>query len=398
MSDTETRLRDYLQAKADTVADTSAGPGLETTGTTSGRRGWMPIALAAAAIGAILVLAVPYLMARTDAGRPDPAGTTQPTPAAPTKGPVPTYAPRVPYTLAVNTKPVTSLDPVWVSLFDNGKTIKNPGNIGEVVGRVADGWLVLKGTIGSRRSLGVLDTSGKFRTLGPSNAASPYLSPDHRQVVVGQSTGEPGTPSPDDDSHIVVLDVATGKEVARISGPGVGPAGWTKDGVLLMGGTQANPTVLSWQPGSQQTTQVHGLQHAETMQAIPATGQLLENDWKGCVRLGIVRGDQFVEQHKYCGAADFEPAASPDGRTLFDPRTKVAVDTVTWKTTKIGLPDILRGMSWPVFEDASHVLVVTQDLDPTPAIDRMYRCSVATGECKLLQTGKSGEVLRLRKP
>ena len=87
MNDTETRVRDYLHAKAGTVPDSAHGPGLEldTTGTST-RRGWVPIALAAAGIAAVLTLAVPFLhgLAKPD----QPSVATHPTP-----GPLPTGRP-----------------------------------------------------------------------------------------------------------------------------------------------------------------------------------------------------------------------------------------------------------------------------------------------------------------
>ena len=62
MNDTETRLRDYLNAKADTVPDSAQGPGLELDSTgTSTRRRWVPMAGAAAGIAAVLTLSVPFL-------------------------------------------------------------------------------------------------------------------------------------------------------------------------------------------------------------------------------------------------------------------------------------------------------------------------------------------------
>jgi len=157
MTDTETRLRDYLQAEASTIPGTTQGPGLEVDSTgSSTRRGWVPIALAAAGIAAVLTLAVPFLHGLVKhADQPSVSGL-------PAMGPVSAGAPRIPYTTLVQNNPDNPLDTWWAAIHDGGTTVKNPGVKGNVVARTEGGWLVTTG----------------------------YPDPDKAQVAVDIATGK----------------------------------------------------------------------------------------------------------------------------------------------------------------------------------------------------------------
>jgi hypothetical protein len=389
MNDTENRLRDYLHTQAtSTVPADAHGPGPE-LGESNGRRSWLPITAVAAAIGFTLLLAVPALTNLADRSHPGPAAT--PTPAPPTKGPVSGAAPAIPYTVAVQDNPDNPLDTWWSTLYDHGKTVKNPGTHGNVLGRFgADRWLIETG-YPKAIQLAVLDAAGKVRPIGPKVAGGPVYSPDHTQLALTESL-QFGTPQV--RNRIIVLDPATGKELAGVVAPvpTLTAVGWTKDGLLLSSFDPKTPKVYRWQPGKGQPEEVHGVQQPMALQAIPATGKLLDFTAKGCPRLGTLKGNEFVAEREYCDAADtnYQSVVSPDGRTLFEVNAKVAVDLYTGATTTLRMPGALWGFPGAVFEDPTNLITVTDKA--------MYRCSVATGECKLLRVIKAKEILAVVTP
>ncbi|MEV5966913.1 WD40 repeat domain-containing protein [Kribbella sp. NPDC051952] len=391
MNDTETRLRDYLHAKADTVPNSAQGPGLEldATGTTT-RRGWIPIALAAAGIAAVLTLAVPFLHGLTHKAPTDPAGA--PTPPAPGRGPVSGAAPSIPYTVTVQDNPDNPLDTWWRTLYDHGKTVRNPGVHGNVLGRFGDNsWLIQTGYPNTVR-LAVLDPAGKVRPFGPSVATGPIYSPDHKQLAVTELSHY-GTPQV--RGQVVVLDPGTGKKIASLDPPaaGVQAVAWTKDGIFFGNLVQRDTKLYLWQPGNGQARQLRGIQSPNFVQFIPATNKLLDFTAKGCPRIGVLRGDEFVAEHEYCDTPDasYGSVPSPNGRTLFNRDKKVAIDLYTGATTTLKLPGrVETAFSASVFEDPTNMILVTSVGESN---QNMYRCSVATGECKVLRTAKANEML-----
>ena len=154
MTDTETRLRDYLHTTAATVRDNPPGLDLETDGTPHRRR-W-PVLLAAAAIAIVLVLAASFLT-RFSPDRSEPAG-----PPAPVSG----EAPRIPYT--VSEKRVTTL-------YDGEQKVRVtfPSD-GYFRGRVGGGWLALKMPENRILQAGILLPNGSFRTI-PEAGHAPQL-------------------------------------------------------------------------------------------------------------------------------------------------------------------------------------------------------------------------------
>jgi hypothetical protein len=151
MNDTETRLRDYLQAKASTVPDTAQGPGLETPD--GSHRRW-PVMLAAAGIAAILVLAASFLTRQPD---------TQVAPAGPVSG----AAPRVPYTVSQGR---------GVTLHDGARQVRVPSTFlfdGFFRGRVGGGWLTLETPRNRPMQVGLLLPDGSLPPARPSRRAGP---------------------------------------------------------------------------------------------------------------------------------------------------------------------------------------------------------------------------------
>ncbi|WP_427895654.1 hypothetical protein ACQHIV_17680 [Kribbella sp. GL6] len=384
MNDTENRLRDYLHTQATkTVPADAHGPGPE-FGEPTRHRAWLPITAVAAGIGILALIGIPALTNLADHSNPTPAG--MPTPPAPTKGPVSGAAPSIPFTVTVRDKPGELLDKWWQVLYDHGKTVRNPGTHGNVLGRFGDqGWLIETGAPGNTR-LALLDAAGKVRPFGPRHANMPVFSPDHTQLVVAESL-QFGTPQV--HNRIVVLDLATGQEVAGVVPPvkTVAPVAWTEDGVLLTSVDPANAKAYRWHPGDGQPEQLRGVQDTIFLQAIPATGKVLDFSAKGCPRIGRLQGDTFVPEREYCEAPEqrYQPVVSPDGRTLFNGLKMVAIDLYTGTATALKLPGQVSDYLSAAFEDPANLIVGTDDA--------MYRCNVASGECKLLRKAKPDEIL-----
>jgi dipeptidyl aminopeptidase/acylaminoacyl peptidase len=334
---------------------------------------------------------VPLLTGLTHKSGSSPAGS--PTPAAPTKGPVSGAMPSIPYTVTLQNNPDNPLDTWWTTLYDHGKAIKNPGTHGNVLGRFGDGgWLIETGYPKSSQ-LAVLDSAGQVRPLGPPGlAARPVYSADHQQLAVTLTVGK-GTPQ--FRSRIVVLEVATGKQLASLDPPakGDGAVAWTEDGIFLADYSHLSDKATLWQPGKGRPRELVGIQNPIFLRAVPATGKLLDYTTKGCARIGVLRDDTFVAEHEYCGTPDptLHSVPSPNGRTLFSSEKKVAIDLYTGATTALKLPgQIDTAFSATVFEDPTNLIVVS---DVSSTVQNMYRCSVATGECKVLRTAKSNEAL-----
>jgi hypothetical protein len=391
MNDTETRLSDYLHAKAGTVPDSAHGPGMEVDGTGTGTRRWAPMALAAAGIAAALLLAVPFLR-----GLSDHQPATSGTPAATA---VSTAAPRIPYTVSVpNTK--NPLDTWWGTLHDGKQTIKNPGVKGHVVARLAEGWLVETGYPDPKKSqAAIVGPNGQVRPLGPTGANGPVVSPDGKQIAVVIA------PYGAKNSRVVVVNVEDGKEAASVSipTPGMTTFGWNKDGIWAFQGLAPNTTVSVWQPGSKDVRQVTGLADTGVIPTVvSSTGTIAGLTGKGngnyCLKAVTLGSGGLDVRREYCfkGAGQATPYVrlSPDGATMVL-TTRVIVDVASGKVTKLGLPaNVSSDFSWDraVFEDADNLIVVGEAAGKR-AVDKMFRCGVATGECKPIVTAKSNESL-----
>ncbi|MFI7061952.1 hypothetical protein ACIBL3_13280 [Kribbella sp. NPDC050124] len=396
MNDTENRLRDYLQTKADTVPDTAQGPGPQLDAPS--KRGWVPIALAAAAIGAVLVLAVPFLTRLTD-GEPTVAGS----PAALPTGPVSAGAPRIPYAVTVHNNPDNPLDTWWAVIQDGKEKVENPGVKGEVLARLGGGWLVMTGYPDPKTSqAAIVDPNGNVTPLGPTGAHSPVISPDGRQLAVAAS------PYGAKESRVVVVNVDGGNETARLdlSVPSIKLIGWNRDGIWLTPELGDSRPVSVWQPGAGQPREVEGLGgDLQVVRTSDVVVQLTANGGGYCAK-AVTLGTKGPElKREYC----FEPAESdqaavyvalsPDGRTMVL-STRVAVDIPTGKTTNLAIPARYSGWTWnsAVFEDPATVIAVTDTRGVKPLDQKMFRCSVTTGECKTLLTANPNESLSPVRP
>jgi hypothetical protein len=400
MNDTENRLRDYLQTKAATVPDEAHGPGLEldATGTPS-KRGWVPIVLAAAAIGAVLVLAVPFLTRLAD-NQPTAADS----PAALPTGPVSTGAPRIPYAVTVQDNPDNPPDTWWAFIQDGDQKVENPGVKGEVLARLDGGWLVTTGQSDPKKQqAAIVAPEGEVRPLGPTGGSYPVVSPDGRQVAVAVS------PFGAKDSQVVVVNVEDGRETARIDLPlsAVRLIGWNKDGIWLTPELVESWPVSVWQPGTDQPRSVGEL--GRGVQVNRSSDVVVQLDAKGaggyCAKASTLGAKGLELKREYC----FQPgvseqaavyvAPSPDGRTMVL-STRVAVDIATGKATKLGIPANFGGWTWnsAVFEDPATVIVVADTRGVKPVAQTMFRCSVTTGECKAILTAQANESLAAVRP
>ncbi|WP_433167418.1 hypothetical protein [Kribbella sp. CA-247076] len=371
MNDTETRLRDYLQATAATVPDTPPGFDLETT-STSARRRW-PVLLAATTIAVVLVLAGSFLT-RLGPTEPDPADMP-----APASGP-----PRVPYT---ETKNRVS------TLYDGDQQVPVKFRTdGYFRGRVGGGWLGLEMPPSRILQVGVLRPNGTFWPVGPPRSESPVASPDGTQIAMVARDA-------DGKGRVLVVDARTRREVASTPvQAGLPPAiGWNKSGIWLSLDAAGSRV---WQPGSGEPRPiaVPGYLGAGSITAATDTVVLATRDGQNrCLKAGAVRGTTFEIQREYCdqGPEQLYPVLSPDGRAMIHSVQKVAVDIATGKVTKLQLPE--RMLDWPeaVFEDGTHVLALSErDGDMGALLRELYRCDVTTGKCTLVKKDASNIYLQ----
>ncbi|NEA31255.1 hypothetical protein [Streptomyces sp. SID13031] len=402
MNDTKNRLRDYLQTKAGTVPDAAQGPGLQLDATgTPTKRGWIPIVLAAATIGAVLVLAVPFLTRLADK-----QPTVADSPAAMPTGPVSTGAPRIPYAVTVHNNPDNPLDTWWAVIQDGKQKVKNPGVRGEVLARLGGGWLVKTGYPDPKKSqAAIVDPKGKVTPLGPTGATYPVISPDGRQLAVAVA------PYGAKDSRVVVVNVEDGKETARLDlpMPSIRLIGWNKDGIWLTPELVDSRPVSVWQPGADQPRTVEELGLRGELQVVRSSDVVVQLSGNGidgyCAKAATLGAKGLELKREYCfetvesDQAAAYVALSPEGRTMVL-STRVAVDIATGKATKLGIPAKFGGWTWnsAVFEDPATVIVLADTRGVKPLAQKMFRCSVTTGECKAILTSKSNESLAAVRP
>ncbi|MEV4261427.1 hypothetical protein [Kribbella sp. NPDC049584] len=389
MNDTETRLRDYLHAKADTVPDSAHGPGLELDSTgTSARRRWAPMALAAAGIAAVLTLAVPYLHGLAKPDQPSVAGL-------PSAGPVSTGAPRIPYTTLVENNPDNPLDTWWTLLHDGGTTVKNPGIKGDVIARTAGGWLVTTGYPDHAKSqVAVLSPAGKLQPIGPLGADTPWRSPDGQQVAV--AVAKYGR----QDNRVVVVDVRTGKEVASLTVkiPNLELYGWNKDGIWMGEHSPDARAVKVWQPGSKDLRAAGTFTgQLEVTRTTSTVAHVSYKNGKTCVAAATLGANGLDVKREYCFKPPMAAASvsvAPDGSTMTISNIGVAVDVATGKVAKLRLPAGTKWFEDGVFEDPDNVIVV----DEAGPAQKLFRCAVETGECKQVAIVKPDETIRQVQP
>ncbi|NIK61008.1 hypothetical protein [Kribbella shirazensis] len=366
MNDTETRLRDYLQSQAATVPDTAQGPGLDEP---RGRQHW-PVLATAAAIAAILVLTVTFLT-RVAPDKPVPAS------------PVSDAAPKIPYTVYSEN-----------ALHDGDRKVLLPRGVdGFFHGRVDGGWLGMQLPGGGQSQVGILRPDGSFRELGPQGSDSPTLSPDRKQVAMLHSLTRPK------GSSVVVIDIASGRTVARTAVMTVRPSGllvWNRAGIWLRTDGPVLASLAVWRPGSGGNPRPVRLAEFDGgLRAAPTGGIVAWTTRRGnnrCLKAGLSSEDGFRQIREYCdvGPESIYPVVSPDGRTMVNSQVRVVVDIETGKVTRLQLPAEAEVTTFPepVFEDANQLILITNPPgnQVKTLTQQLYRCDVRSGECALLQT------------
>lgn len=370
MTDTETRLRDYLHSQAAAVPETAQGPGFEPP---AHRRHW-PVLAAAAAIAVIAVLAASLLTR---------SGSTV-EPARPPGPPVSGAAPQVPYTAGK-------------TLHDGKQAVRIPAGLGQYFfGRVAGGgWLGSLTPGVGKFQVGVLSPNGALRPIGPTRSGSQVLSPDRKQVALYHYLSNTR-------GQVLVFDLASGKQVAQLpAAPGQPDMlGWNQDGLWMNKGKAG---LVVWQPatGKQRTVSVPGF--SGTAAIPPATGTVVLSakvDGKRCLRAGVLRDDGFKVLREYCdnGPELLYPLLSPDGRTMVNSAVSEAIDIGTGRVTKLKLPSRMWDvLPLPVFENGQDLITLTDGGAGAGGVvkQQLFRCDVTSGECKLLMKDASDVTIQM---
>ncbi|QNE21680.1 hypothetical protein F1D05_31870 [Kribbella qitaiheensis] len=316
------------------------------------------------------------------------------------------------------------------TLHDGKQTVKIDDSL--VIGpsgRVAGGWLFIKGEAGGPFQTGTLQADGKFQPLGPQNTRGILKSPDGSKVAVTLAAGKGKT-------KVLVLDVATRKEIASVTLPHQTTVlwAWNQAGLWFGEDYKVGAQPLLWQPGQGQPVQLtipgfdlglEGATDSDKVQVVTRTNK--GESW--CMKLGSAQGTGFAVDRQYCGSGGraFYPVVSPDGRTMVHPgsslsadsRTEVqpqpvVIDVATGKATKLRLPRPISDLPAPVFEDDTHLLFtgtglrdkqppktppsIGPDGSPVTAGISVIRCDVTSGDCKLVFTTPTGVRIKLGRP
>lgn len=379
MNDTESRLRDYLDAKAATVPNNDQGPGL-LAGVTRRRPVW-PALAAAAAVIAVLALALTVL--------PGHSKDQPPVAASPADA-----APQLPYIVVTH----KDFNVMAQTLYDGKYKVRIPEGINNVRARLDGGWLADYDVPKKGSRVVILQPNGKFRFLGPELASSPVLSPDGQQVamLVPRHFGDEG-------GRIAVIDLKSGSETGSLPLPQnlSWLAGWNNRGIFVSSGGRDKAELFVAQPGDRQFQPVTlpgfigGVLAMDAGTDVIAVGTGTGSGIpEGCLEAGVVRGNKFDVLRKYCHPSEkaVYPVISTDGRTMLHAESGQAVDIATGRTTQLQLPDPIRGYPTAAFEDATHALVVTEPVSSKKGRpEGMYRCDVTTGKCTLLRTQKQAD-------
>ncbi|GAA2786960.1 hypothetical protein [Kribbella solani] len=389
MNDTETRLRDYLNAKAGTVPESAHGPGLaEPT-----RSRHLPVLLSAAAVVLVVGLAA-TLLNHVGSGGAEPAGKPPVNPYGP-PGALTSDLPRVPYKV-INKNSST--------LLDGAQAVRLPAGVDTVFSRrVEGGWLADQSDEPGDYKSGVLLANGTFRQVGPELTDMPVLSPDRTQVAMARYVKGAN------QGQILVVDLATGREIAHTplgSAPLV--RGWNKDGVWFTSGEHDSPPTVGsihvWQPGDGKPKTVDVPGYSGTLDVPTEPGNVvITTGTMGheCMLAGSLDDGKFVQQRKFCSTSKgaVYPVLAPDGKTMLDTAANQAVNVSTGKTVQFQLPDPIQTWPEPVFEDSANVLVKTERQPKNNrgnGIEQLFRCDVTSGACKLVM--KEASNVRLSMP
>jgi hypothetical protein len=399
--DTESRLRSYLQARAQSYPEASVPPGLP--GDPGSRRRW-PVLLAAAAVIAVLAATVSTVRL-LDRGDPATTGGTGPT---------------MPYVLVAEDS---------ATLHDGDTAVRLEERTSHfVLGRVADGWVVRKmvkrdqpppagGLPVGVDQIGIVDRSGRFTPVGPQEVLDAVVSPDHTQVaIVSRVAGN--------SARMAVFDLAAKKEVASVPvHASVSTAAWNRHGIWIHQTAVTHPVdVYVWRPGQPQPQRVGGVTSDGLVVAAGTTDRIIVQGSRGtgwCLRVLEPRTTTpmtmtTVREHCASGRQPY-PVLSPDGRTMVLPDDRLAIEIDSGKQSSVDIPSGERSATGAYPETATSFLVVTaQPAGSSPTLSAVTigpglealsfpvpasvvsRCVLSSGSCSPILRVPAGTILHLR--
>lgn len=398
----EDRLGDALETAARTVSDQAVRPEPQWSSTPPERhrRTWAVAVVAAAAVAA--AVAVPALI--SDDARPGPASedavTCAPPPSA--QQPVPTIPrqgmrsdqdawatslpfgppPLVPYTLKAGLRSGGILQ-------DGAARVPLPTGLRFFSwGQVECGWLGANVTGEEQVEIGVLETSGSFRSFGKALGDGASPSPDGRQAAFVRPAGE--------SAELVVVDVATGRVVASTpTPPNSDVLGWNSHGVWFAPLREGAQTRL-WRPGSEPVRIDTGgarLTAWRTQDRMLLTGGEPGQQVPGCLRVVVLEGgDRLTEVMRQCITP--EGSLSPDGQVLVAGAHAFRVPDNTRTGYKPGSSSFGADHE-SIWEDDRHLLSQS-GVYPNRLIT--VRCDVVEGNCERAADGPESPLLGLGYP
>jgi hypothetical protein len=252
-------------------------------------------------------------------------------------------------------------------------------------GRVECGWLGALMTADERLELGVLETSGEFRSFGTASGDGTSLSPDGRQAAFIRVSGAQG--------ELVIVDVATGRKTASTPIPPVSDVlGWNSHGIWFAPRREGTETRL-WRPGSEPVRIDTGgarLTAWRTHDRMLLDGNQPGQKVAGCLRVVVLApGDKLTEVMRHCSAPD--GSLSPDGQVLVADNQAFRVPNGS--RTGFNSGSALVGANHEtIWEDARHLLS-QGSLGTNHSVT--VRCDVVSGDCQRIADGPDWPALEL---
>ncbi|MFC0622674.1 hypothetical protein [Kribbella deserti] len=390
------RLREALNAAADTVPTHATGPGLATRSAPKpATRTWAVAALAAAAV--VTAIAVPLTLANDEPSPPASAGQCATPPAVqnPLEYPKDTKPdPQYPW---LNTLPFGAAPrvPFTVTGTGGGNYLQD-GNLRVPLpagkefgpwGRVECGWMgiLLSASDRDTSAVGVLSTSGEFRPFGTATGDGMALSPAGDRVAIVEL-------SPGGGSRLVTREIATGREADSVpADPETEVLGWNSSGIFYMDGDNKDTTRL-WTideapvPVATDGRRLTVWRTTDRMVLQPAYSQ--KPGQQDCLNVVEFRSGRLKTVMQRCSArGSGEGTLSPDGKILAANRGPngvqgylVPANTPT-KASAAKLFHIHHETRW---EDNRHV-VTSAGLGTDRSVT--LRCDVIDGDCEKISYG-----------
>ncbi|WP_328995709.1 hypothetical protein OG394_13735 [Kribbella sp. NBC_01245] len=396
MNDLDARLRDALDAAARTIPDHATGPGLTTTEVRRGPRPrtWAIAALAAAAV--VAAVAVPLAIYSKDAPPPVASGDCPKPPAVenPLQYPKDTRpnkewpwvngvpfgpGPRVPFT-------VTG-EGGGNYLQDGDLRVPLPaGKDFGVWGRVHCGWM---GALGVRHGeiegVGVLSTSGEFRSFGMPSGDGMTLSPTGERTAIVR-------PTQDGKAQLVVIETATGREVASIpTDPDTEVVGWNSNGIFYMEAREESRTQLWTIDAAPVAVETGGFRltvwRTTDRMVLQSNNQVPKPGQQPCLKVVEFHQGRLNTVMQRCSKNGTEGTLSPDGKVLvtsMGPEGLLGYSVPANTPTKASTAAMISAHHETIWEDNRHI-VTSGGLGTTASVT--LRCDVIDGDCEKISYG-----------